>query len=88
MRGDGAGKLHLAARVAGSGEVLHGVSGHVNRGIGGVIELDEVMGEGSTLIATAPVDLGDDCGGAVGGSRGSGYGKGGSRQGGGERQRA
>ena len=45
------------------------------------------MGEGSALIATAPVDLGDDSSGTVGGSRGSGNGKGSSRQGGGESQR-
>ncbi len=41
----------------GGGEVLHGVSGQVNWSIGGVIELDEVMGEGSALIAASPVDL-------------------------------
>ena len=88
MRGDGAGKLHLAAGIAGGGEVLHGVAGQVNRGIGGVIELDEVMGEGSALIAAAPEDLGDDCGGAIGGGRGGRNGKGGRGQGGGKCQRA
>ena len=88
VRGDGAGKLHLAAGIAGGGEILHGVSGQVNWSIGGVIELDEVMGEGSALIAASPVDLGDDCGGAIGCGRGSRNGKDGRRQGGGKCQRA
>ena len=88
VRGNGAGKLHLAAGIAGGGEVLHGVSGQVNRGIGGVIELDEVMGEGSALIAASPVDLGDDGSGAIGCGRGGRNGKGGRRQGGGKCQRA
>ena len=88
VRGDGAGKLHLAAGIAGGGEVLHGVSGQVNWSIGGVIELDEVMGEGSALIAASPVDLGDDGSGAIGCGRGSRNGKGGRRQGGGKCQRA
>ena len=46
------------------------------------------MGEGSALIAASPVDLGDDGSGAIGCGRGSRNRKGGSRQGGGERQRA
>ena len=88
MRGDGAGKLHLAAGIAGGGEVLHGVAGQVNRGIGGVIELDEVMGEGSALIAASSVDFGDDGSGAISGGRGGRNGKGGRGQGGGKCQRA
>ena len=87
VRGDGPGKLHLAAGIAGGGEILHGVAGQVNRDIGGVIELDEVMGEGSALIAASSVDFGDDGSGAIDCGRGSRHGKGSRGQSGGKCQR-
>ena len=73
--GDGALEGEDARRVegAGRGGVLEGPAGEVDRLLGGVHELDEVVGEGRAGVAAAAVDLvdlqvaGDDDGGVSGG---------------------
>ena len=70
MGSDGAGQGDLAAAIAVGGKVLHGPAGEIDRGIGGVIKLDEIIGKARALVSATAVDLRDDRGGIIRGGHG------------------
>ena len=75
-RRHGAGKLRRVAGVTAGGLPVQGPPGDIDVGIGGVVQLNEVVGDSGAGVAAASVDLVDDNIGAVGSRVGGGHGDG------------
>ena len=76
LGGHRAGQCRWGAGTALGGLLVEHPPGDVDVGVGGVVQLDEVVGDGGTGVAAASVDLVDDDVGAVDGGVRGGHGDG------------